>query len=249
LDAVELITGGTIDKARYARCENIGALAVQLQRLLNGIEKFVLVFDGIDHQREAPPTLLPALARFGESVRLAVSSAGQNVTDNELQIPNLTIIFIVTFPRQRFLHKLGVPHVHFPSYTREEALKIVTTSPLDIFAEPESPSEQYDEEARNEDNAWLWGRFCAAVWDSLAKGAARDIISFRSLAERLWKPFVAPILDGTYGTRDFSRLMVAKRALFQGEEQLINRPISRGNQMTSTKKGIFIYFRLLLWQC
>jgi origin recognition complex subunit 5 len=29
----------------------------------------VLVFDGIDQQREAPPTLLPALARLGEFVR------------------------------------------------------------------------------------------------------------------------------------------------------------------------------------
>jgi len=246
LDAVELTTEGTVDKTRYARCENIGALAVQLQRLLSGIEKFVLVFDGIDHQREAPPTLLPAMARFSEYVRLALLSVGQNITDNKSQIPNLTIIFIVTFPRQRFLHKLGVPHVHFPSYTREEALRIVTASPLDIFSEPESPSEQYDEEARNEDNAWLWGRFCAAVWDSLAKGAARDIISFRSLAERLWKPFVAPILDGTYGTRDFSRLMVAKRALFQGEKQLINRLILRGSQMTSTKKCMSMYFNALL---
>lgn len=30
--------------------------------------KFVLVFDGIDKQRETPPTLLPALARVGEIV-------------------------------------------------------------------------------------------------------------------------------------------------------------------------------------
>lgn len=63
------------------RCENLSALAVQLQRLLStegfneeeveeGKAKFVLVFDGVDRQREAPPTLLPALARLGEIVRL-----------------------------------------------------------------------------------------------------------------------------------------------------------------------------------
>lgn len=52
------------------RCENLSALVVHLQRLLKSDEKFVLVLDGVDKQREAPPTLLPALARLGEFVRL-----------------------------------------------------------------------------------------------------------------------------------------------------------------------------------
>ena len=52
------------------RCENVGMLAIQLQRLLEGMPgKLVLVFDGVDRQREAPPTLLPGLARLGEEVR------------------------------------------------------------------------------------------------------------------------------------------------------------------------------------
>ena len=72
-----------------------------------------------------------------------------------------------------------------------------------------------------EDDIWLWSRFCGAVWDSLGKGAARDLIKFRVLCERLWVPFVAPIRDRTYGTRDFSKLMVRNRALFQSEAALI----------------------------
>ncbi len=51
------------------RCESISALVVHLQRLLEGKKKFVLVFDRVDKQRDAPPTLLPALARLGEFVR------------------------------------------------------------------------------------------------------------------------------------------------------------------------------------
>jgi origin recognition complex subunit 5 len=51
------------------RCENISALVSHLQRMLEGNKKYTLVFDGIDQQREAPPTLLPALARLGEFVR------------------------------------------------------------------------------------------------------------------------------------------------------------------------------------
>ncbi|KAL8906456.1 MAG: hypothetical protein Q9171_006268, partial [Xanthocarpia ochracea] len=48
------------------RCESISAFVVQLRRLLEGQKKFILVFDNIDRQREAAPTLLPALARLGE---------------------------------------------------------------------------------------------------------------------------------------------------------------------------------------
>jgi origin recognition complex subunit 5 len=51
------------------RCENISTLVSHLQKMLRSHDKFVLVFDGIDQQREAPPTLLPALARLGEFVR------------------------------------------------------------------------------------------------------------------------------------------------------------------------------------
>ena len=50
------------------RCESISAFLVELQTLLAGEAKFVLVFDGIDRQREAAPTLLAAIARLGETV-------------------------------------------------------------------------------------------------------------------------------------------------------------------------------------
>jgi origin recognition complex subunit 5 len=57
------------------RCETLTALTAELTRMLNYVERgarsrFVLVFDGIDRQRDAPPTLLPALARLSEIVRL-----------------------------------------------------------------------------------------------------------------------------------------------------------------------------------
>ena len=68
IDAVKKHDDALPSEALEAKCENVSALAVQLQRLLEGREKFVLVFDGIDHQREAPPTLLPALGRMGEMV-------------------------------------------------------------------------------------------------------------------------------------------------------------------------------------
>ena len=69
-------------KNNIRRCENLAQLAVEIGRLLDDSshkldfgresdhtkDKFVLVLDGIDRQRDAPPTLLPALARMGEVV-------------------------------------------------------------------------------------------------------------------------------------------------------------------------------------
>lgn len=68
VDALGAASDVDIDRSPYSRCENISALSVHLQRLLEGKGRFVLVFDGIDRQREAPPALLPALARLGEMV-------------------------------------------------------------------------------------------------------------------------------------------------------------------------------------
>ena len=50
------------------RCESISAFVVQLQLLLEGKGNTILVFDGIDRQREPWLTLLPAVARLGEVV-------------------------------------------------------------------------------------------------------------------------------------------------------------------------------------
>ena len=107
------------DQAYNGRCENLSSLTVHLQRLLENRNKFVLVFDGVDKQREAPPTLLPALARLGEV------------------IPQLTVVLIERHAAPRFLHQPGVPHIHFAPYSRAQSIHIVARKPQDIF--PEAP--------------------------------------------------------------------------------------------------------------
>lgn len=59
-----------VESVGDGRCESISAFVVELQQLLEGRGRFILVFDGIDRQREAVPTLLPAMARLGEMVSL-----------------------------------------------------------------------------------------------------------------------------------------------------------------------------------
>lgn len=74
--------GKTDEWERFGKgkCEHVSTLVVLLGEVLASAtttasegrraEKFVLVLDGIDRQREAPPTLLSALARLGEVVSL-----------------------------------------------------------------------------------------------------------------------------------------------------------------------------------
>ncbi|KAK2624193.1 hypothetical protein QTJ16_006143 [Diplocarpon rosae] len=142
-------TVGAVAKAvdsedNVGRCENLSQLTVELGKLLDGWapsatadeqggkQRFVLVFDGIDRQRDAPPTLLPALARLSEI------------------IPNLTTIFIVTSPRPNMLHVPGVPHISFPAYTKLELLRIIAlTNPT-----PTLPKETKETWSRYSSAVW-----------------------------------------------------------------------------------------------
>ncbi|KAK0651377.1 origin recognition complex subunit 5 C-terminus-domain-containing protein [Cercophora newfieldiana] len=179
-----------------SKCETISQLTVELSKMLKYTPRpdgfrFVLVFDGIDRQREAPPTLLPALARLSEI------------------IPCLTSTFIVTSPPANFLRTSFVPHLHFPNYTKPEFVAILATSPP-----PPLPNTTAQETTD------LWARFAAAVHDALARAASRTLPSMQDACSALWPRFTAPILAGTHAPREFSKLLVASRIHFQDERLL-----------------------------
>ena len=116
----------------------------------------------------------------------------------------------MTAPRPNFLHFPGAPHIHFPPYTKQELLQILSlTNP--------SPKLPGDEKGTND----VWTRFAAVVWDSLAKHSGRDILSMRSICLRLWPRFITPVLEGTHSASQFSRLLLANRSLFQSDSILI----------------------------
>lgn len=214
--AASLAVRGSVGQA--GRCENISALAVHLQDLLKDQERFILVLDGVDKQRDAPPTLLPALARLGETV------------------PSLTVVLIVRHPPPRILHQTGVPHIHFAPYSRHQSVHIVARTPPNIFLDTPPEEMDYDDETHEEDKRWLWPKFCAAIWDSLGKSAARDLMSFRDLCHKLWRPFVAPVVKGDFGTRDFSRLLVAQRKLLQDESILLDAIVDQSTETAAVMK-------------
>ncbi|KAF2640652.1 hypothetical protein P280DRAFT_480166 [Massarina eburnea CBS 473.64] len=218
LDALDEFGDEAVDRRPYARTENLSSLAVNLQRMLEARGKFVLVLDGIDKQREAPPTLMAALGRFGE------------------MIPNLSIILISTLPLTHLIYTPSTPHIHFTPYPRSSLLTILSASPPKIFPTPPSTDQfpDYTPDLALEDDAWLWGRFTSAVYDSLTKHTGRDLDSFRAAAHKLWRPFVEPVVQGTFGTRDFSRLMVNRRVLFQGEEGVLDRIVASESTLADT---------------
>lgn len=119
----------------------------------------------------------------------------------------------------------------FPPYTRPQLLAILAKTPPQIFLSPPSAESfpDYTLDLAAEDDAWLWSRFLAAVYDSLSKHTGRDLVSFGAAALRLWREFVSPVVKGEFGTRDFSRLMVNRRHLFQGEDAVLERIVDKAN--------------------
>ncbi|PHH71618.1 hypothetical protein CDD83_5129 [Cordyceps sp. RAO-2017] len=150
--------------------------------------RFVLVLDAIDRQRDAPPTLLPALARLSE------------------MIPCLTCVFIITCPPAGVLRAQTSAHLHFPPYTKPEFVRIQSLTPPDPI-----PGTTQQETAE------VWTRFCASVHDALVRSATRTLSSFQCSCRTLWPQFTAPVTAGTHAVREFSKLLVAARVHFQDE--------------------------------
>lgn len=72
------------DQTAPRRCETLAQLAVHFGDLLQSPSqssrwRFVLILDSIDKQRDAPPTLLPALAQLSELVSVSLSYATHRI--------------------------------------------------------------------------------------------------------------------------------------------------------------------------
>ncbi|KAL1838894.1 hypothetical protein VTJ49DRAFT_2085 [Mycothermus thermophilus] len=182
-----------------SRCESLSQLHVELCKMLKYPSRppgfrFVLVLDAIDRQREAPHTLLPALARLSEI------------------IPCLTTVFIVTAPAPNLLLISSVPHLHFPTYIKPEFVAILSAR------SPPGPNPLPN--ATPQETADLWARFVAAVHDALARAACRTLPALSHSCTTLWPRFTSPVLAGTHSAKEFSKLLVAARLLFHDDRLL-----------------------------
>lgn len=161
------------------------------------------------------------------------------------QIQGITCVFVVTSPLTSFLHAPGVPHIQFPSYTKVELQKVLSLT----VPKPSLPGGEADTKD-------VWFRFCGIVWDSLSKHSSSDLISMRSVCLRLWPKFIRPFLDGTHTAKEFSKVIVVNKFLFQDEGALVPSIISefkesKAADMVRTKPNgmtsqLPYYSRLLL---
>jgi origin recognition complex subunit 5 len=212
------------------RCESLASLASILKDIMAeyiagygdaSSAQFVLVFDGIDKQRDAPPTLLPALARLSE------------------QIPYLTVVFIVTSPRPHMLRNPGAPHLHFPPYTKQELITILGRNPLQLYPDghPALISHEEDEtNARQRDAAIkdLYTKFLSALYDTSGRHVSRSLTSLKHLAQTIWPRFTKPILAGTCQIHEFQKLLLSQRFLLRDESLLVPKITSTIEDNTDT---------------
>ncbi|KAF8476950.1 origin recognition complex subunit 5 C-terminus-domain-containing protein [Kalaharituber pfeilii] len=220
--------GEELDKGVLGmRAENVNTLSVLLGKLMSQKgpdEKHVLVLDRIDKQRESTPILLAGLARLGEIIK------------------PLTVVFILSVPSPRLMSTTAIPHVHFPPYSKEELITILSKNPRRIETPSSSSSANGDnngDKANKEDDdlaedLFVWTRFLGTVWESLAKSTARNIVQFRAIADKMWDEFVEPIRRGEYGTRNFSQLYVLKKDMFRVEQHILDEVVPRGSFTTSS---------------
>lgn len=185
----------------------------------------------MDKQRDAPPTLMPALARLYETVSRKYPSfkneaAWEQPLIKNRQISCLTCVFIVTTPPAGFLRACPTSYLYFPPYNKSELINILLKEPPSHTHKTPSAAEDVQESTLDPDEANLWTKFCAAVYDSLAQSAGRSLPSFKNSCYTLWPRFIAPIVAGTNTPHQFSKLLIAARPFFQDEAFLNPKIVS-----------------------
>ena len=128
-------------------------------------------------------------------------------------------------PRPLPLHNSGVTYIHFPPYSRAEAVYLITQGDAPLPTDAKS--------IIVDDSKRVYVQFAVTVYDSLvATTASTSLNTFQNLCEKLWPRFVWPAISGESppgkpkaAMWDFARLLIRNRSLFQavGEATLMER--------------------------
>ena len=191
--------------ARYAQSDDDTVSAGRLQNLLEDrvttAGRLTLILDHIDSHRDAG-------LRLARTLSTIVS-----------QVPGLALMLVLNHPPSS-LGLSNCAHIYLPPYTKRQLHDIVLkvypvllSDPSDFH--PAQPLEQ------TSDDYFVYSRFLSALYDSLGRSATPDLPGFLRLVWVLYPRFVEPIMSGLIPARDFGRLLVRQRSLFQSEAVLL----------------------------
>jgi origin recognition complex subunit 5 len=115
------------------------------------------------------------------------------------------------------LLKAGTPQIHFPPYTRLEAISTVAQQP--------PPLPDYEHDLNIDDLQRTWQAFVLTTYDSLAGPTSTSLAVFEALCQKLWPRFIWPAVSrlapaGKKRQWDYGTLLVRNRGLFQQEGEL-----------------------------
>ena len=150
------------------------------------------------------------------------SYGGAQDADKSCQVPSVSLILTTSSSRPLPFLKAGILHIHFPPYSRIEAISLVAQQapPLPIF-----------EHERNVDDIQrTWQSFVLTLYDSLVAPTSTSFTAFEESCQKLWPRFIWPALSGQAPAAkkkrwDYGLLLVRNRGLFQqeGENALLDK--------------------------
>lgn len=79
----------------------------------------------------------------------------------------------------------------------------------------------------------------------MGKAVVRELLAFHDVCQRIWRPFVQPIVQGDYAPRELHKLMIKNRVLFQGDlmiEPEMNPWRFKGRLRTARKRRLLPIF-------
>ncbi|RMD43244.1 hypothetical protein DV735_g1882, partial [Chaetothyriales sp. CBS 134920] len=206
---------GRQDEAdEYDRIDSVNALAINLERLFRKQEaSIVLVLDQLDSLMSGSQMLVAALVRFPDMV------------------PSMSLLLTTASPTPLPLSHSGIPCIHFPPYTRLEAVRLI--------AQQDVPLPSFEHDCNIDSLQRTWQSFVVTVYDSLAGPTSASFPRFEEICHKLWPRFIWPALSGQAppgrcAKWDYGLLLVKNRMLFQteGEEELVDKLHRRSRPLT-----------------
>lgn len=200
--------------------ENFSAFYATLSSFFkrtNYNDTHVLVLDRIDQLPDNPADLYSCFSRLSE------------ISD----IDNLLVIFVINTLEPKFLLLTSIPHIHFPRYSTDDAVNVVSKKQLRFL-----PEDRFTEQEQKK----FWNQYCSMVVNALSSYTGSDIRLIKEVALKLWPEFIRPVLEEDMDINNFVQLYRRNQKLFVSEvavtDSLIDFTETINDKQPSAQSGL-----------